>query len=449
MAERILLTGGRVIDPGTGRDEEVDVLIQGNRIAKIGSLRKAVVKPAQVVKAKGLLIAPGFVDMHTHLREPGREDEETIASGSRAAAKGGYTTVCCMPNTEPPLDDQGKIRLIYERATAYARVFPIGTVSKGREGKELTEVGDLFRAGAVAVSDDGSPVASADLMRRALEYTRLFDLPVIDHCEEPTLFRNGVINEGFVSTRLGLRGIPNASEEIMVSRDLHLAGLTRGRLHLAHLSAAGSISLLKEAKQKGLTVTCEVTPHHLTLTDEALLSYDTNLKVNPPLRSKADLEALRASLADGTIDAIATDHAPHSVDEKEAEFDLAPFGMIGLETALGLILTELVHPGHLGLVYALRAMSLNPCLILKLPFGRLMEGGPADLVCIDLKKTWVVNPDQFASKSRNTPFAGRRLKGKAVHTLVNGSFALQEGQLKENRNNPQLGIKQARKRKGI
>ena len=429
MPERFLLTGGRVIDPESGRDGEADLLIQGNRIIKVGNIRKTLVKSAQIVKAKGLLIAPGLVDMHTHLREPGREDEETIQSGSRAAARGGFTAVCCMPNTEPPLDDQAKIRLIYERGTPYARVFPIGAVSKGREGQELTEVGDLFRAGAVALSDDGSPVANAELMRRALEYTRLFGLPVVDHCEEPTLFADGVMNEGFVSTRLGLRGIPNASEEVLVSRDLHLAALTGGRLHLAHLSARGSVSLLRDAKRQGLPVTGEVTPHHLTLTDEALLSFDTNAKVNPPLRAQGDLEALRAGLADDTIDVIATDHAPHSVVEKEAEFDLAPFGMVGLETALGLVLTELVHPGRLGLIPALRAMSLNPCRILKLPFGRLMEGGPADLVCIDLNKTWLVNPDQFASKSRNTPFAGRRLKGKAVHTLVDGSFALRDSRL--------------------
>ena len=429
MPERFLLTGGRVIDPESGRDGEADLLIQGNRIIKVGNIRKTLVKSAQIVKAKGLLIAPGLVDMHTHLREPGREDEETIQSGSRAAARGGFTAVCCMPNTEPPLDDQAKIRLIYERRTPYARVFPIGAVSKGREGQELTEVGDLFRAGAVALSDDGSPVANAELMRRALEYTRLFGLPVVDHCEEPTLFADGVMNEGFVSTRLGLRGIPNASEEVLVSRDLHLAALTGGRLHLAHLSARGSVSLLRDAKRQGLPVTGEVTPHHLTLTDEALLSFDTNAKVNPPLRAQGDLEALRAGLADDTIDVIATDHAPHSVVEKEAEFDLAPFGMVGLETALGLVLTELVHPGRLGLIPALRAMSLNPCRILKLPFGRLMEGGPADLVCIDLNKTWLVNPDQFASKSRNTPFAGRRLKGKAVHTLVDGSFALRDSRL--------------------
>ncbi len=429
MAERFLLTGGRVVDPGSGRDEEADLLIQGNRILKVGSLRRTLVKSARIVKAKGLLIAPGLVDMHVHLREPGREDEETIESGSRAAARGGFTTVCCMPNTEPPLDDQGKIRLIYDRATPYARVFPIGTVSKGRQGKEMTEVGDLFRAGAVALSDDGSPVANTELMRRTLEYTRLFGLPVVDHCEEPTLFADGVMNEGFVSTRLGLRGIPNASEEIMVSRDLHLAALSGGRLHIAHLSAAGSVSLLREAKRQRLPVTGEVTPHHLTLTDEALLSFDTNAKVNPPLRGQADREALCAGLADGTIDVIATDHAPHSVVEKETEFDLAPFGMIGLETALGLVLTEFVHSGLLGIVQALRVMSLNPCRILKLPFGRLTEGGPADLVCIDLKKTWVVNPDQFASKSRNTPFSGRRLKGKAVHTLVDGFFAMQDGRL--------------------
>jgi dihydroorotase len=429
VPERFLLTGGRVIDPESGRDGEADLLIQGNRIIKIGNIRKTLVKSAQIVKAKGLLIAPGLVDMHTHLREPGREDEETIQSGSRAAARGGFTAVCCMPNTEPPLDDQAKIRLIYERGTPYARVFPIGAVSKGREGQELAEVGDLFRAGAVALSDDGSPVANAELMRRALEYTRLFGLPVVDHCEEPTLFADGVMNEGFVSTRLGLRGIPNASEEVLVSRDLHLAALTGGRLHLAHLSAGGSVSLLRDAKRQGLPVTGEVTPHHLTLTDEALLSFDTNAKVNPPLRAQGDLEALRAGLADDTIDVIATDHAPHSVVEKEAEFDLAPFGMVGLETALGLVLTELVHPGRLGLIPALRAMSLNPCRILKLPFGRLMEGGPADLVCIDLNKTWLVNPDHFASKSRNTPFAGRRLKGKAVHTLVDGFFALRDSRL--------------------
>ncbi len=426
MAERFLVTGGRVIDPESGRDGEADLLIQGKRIIKVGNIRKTLVKSSQIVKAKGLLIAPGLVDMHTHLREPGREDEETIESGSRAAARGGFTAVCCMPNTEPPLDDQSKIRLIYDRGTPYARVFPIGAVSKGRKGQELTEVGDLFRAGAVALSDDGSPVANAELMRRALEYTRLFGLPVVDHCEESTLFADGVMNEGFVSTRLGLRGIPNASEVILVSRDLHLAALTGGRLHLPHLSARESVSLLRDAKRQGLPVTGEVTPQHLTLTEEALLSFDTNAKVNPPLRAEGDLEALRAGLADETIDVIATDHAPHSVVEKEAEFDLAPFGMVGLETALGLVLTELVHPGHLGLIPALRAMSLNPCRILKFPFGRLMEGGPADLVCIDLNKTWLVNPDQFASKSRNTPFTGRRLKGKAVHTLVDGSFALRD-----------------------
>jgi len=431
VTERYLLTGGRVIDPEGGKNEETDLLIQENRIVKIGSLRKTLVKSAQIIRAKGLLIAPGLVDMHVHLREPGREDEETIESGSKAAARGGFTTVCCMPNTEPPLDDQGKIRLIYDRATPFARVFPFGAISKGIQGKELTEVGDLFRAGAVALSDDGSPVANAELMRRVLEYSRLFDLPVVDHCEDPALSFEGVMNEGYTSTRLGLRGIPNASEEIMISRDLHLAALTKGRLHLAHLSAAGSVALLREAKRKGLAVTGEVTPHHLTLTDDALLSFDTNAKVKPPLRTRADVEALRTGLADDTIDVIATDHAPHTSVEKEVEFDLAPFGMVGLETALGIVLTELVSTGRLGLAKALAAMSTNPSKILKFPYGRVVVGGLADLVFIDLKKSWVVNPDQFASKSKNTPLVGRHLKGKAVHTLVNGSFALRDGRLVE------------------
>ena len=429
MSERWLLKEGRVIDPETGRDEVVDLLIQGNRVAKIGSLRKGSVRPSQLIMAKGLVITPGLVDMHTHLREPGREDEETIESGSKAAAQGGFTTICCMPNTNPPLDDQGMIRLIYERNTPYARVFPIGTISKGREGKELVEVGDLFKAGAVALSDDGSPLLNAELMRRVLEYSRLFGLPVIDHCEDLALTAEGVMNEGFVSTRLGLRGIPHASEEIMVSRDLHLLELTKGRLHIAHLSSAESVGLICTAKNKGLAVTTEVTPHHLTLTDDALLSYNTNAKVNPPLRTKADLDALRSGLAKGTIDVIATDHAPHSVVEKEAEFDLAPFGMIGLETALGLVLTELVRPGRLNLVKALAAMSLNPARILKLPYGKIAPGRLADLVCFDLKKTWIVNPSRFASKSKNTPFTNRRLIGKVIHTLVDGRFSFRDGLL--------------------
>jgi len=424
-SKMLLIRSGRLIDPESGRDEQADVLIRGGKIASVG---KRIKKPegTEVFDAKGLVVAPGLVDMHVHLREPGREDEETILSGVQAAVAGGFTAVACMPNTEPAIDTQETVRFVRQQAEgAPARVYPIGAVTRGRRGEELTEMADLTAAGAVAVSDDGCEVVNAGILRRALEYASMFDIPVISHCEDPMLSGTGVMHEGYLSTVLGLRGIPAVSEEIMVARDIRLAEFAGARLHIAHVSSAGSVDLIRMAKARGIRVTAEATPHHFTLTDEAVRGYDTNTKVNPPLRTAVDRQAIRDGLADGTIDCVASDHAPHSSEEKELEYDAAPFGMLGLETSLGLVLTELVATGVLSLTDAVARMSTNPRRILGLDGGVLRKGAPADLTIIDPKARWTVDRKAFRSRSRNTPFDGWELTGRAEATIVGGRIVFQ------------------------
>ena len=422
---RLLLKGGRVIDPAQGVDATLDVMIAEGTIEEVGPRVQA--RGAQVLDVKGLVVCPGFIDIHTHLREPGREDKETIATGTRAAAAGGFTAVCAMPNTDPVNDTAGITRAIVERARAEGavRVYPIGAITRGQMGEELAEYGDLKEAGCVAFSDDGKPVASARVMRRALEYAKAFDLAIIDHCEEPTLAERACMNEGPVSTVLGLRGQPAAGEAIMVERDVLLAELVGGRVHIAHLSAAASVDAVRRGKARGVRVTAEVTPHHLFLTDEAVreTGYDTNTKMNPPLRSEADREAVLAGLQDGTIDCIATDHAPHTVDDKKVEYDHAANGVVGLETAVALCLDRLVGAGLLELPYLVALLSANPARVLGLPGGTLAPGSPADLTLLDLGKKRQVDATQFESRSRNTPFDGWILKGWPAMTIVGGRVA--------------------------
>jgi dihydroorotase len=376
----------------------------------------------QVLDAAGKVVAPGLIDLHVHLREPGQEDLETVATGAMAAAAGGFTAVCAMPNTDPVLDNQGAIGFVISQAqkAGKARVYPIGTISLGQKGEQLAEMGELVGAGAVAVSDDGRPVMSSHLMRTALEYAKTFGIPVADHCEEMSLAKGGAMHEGIVSTRLGLKGIPAAAEEIMVARDIILSELTGGHVHLCHMSTRGSVSLIRRAKDMGLKVTAEATPHHFTLTHEACEGYNTNAKMNPPLREDPDREAIRQGLKDGTIDVIATDHAPHHYDAKEREFDDAPNGILGLETAFGLAVTELVDPGLITLPQLLFRMSTHPARIFNLPGGTLAVGAPADVVILDPAARWTVDPTTFYSKSRNTPFTGRTLTGRADLTIVRG-----------------------------
>jgi dihydroorotase len=422
MTRPILLRGGRVIDPSRGLDETSDVLLQQGKIAAVGR-NLGTPDGAEVVDATGKVVAPGLIDLHVHLREPGQEDLETVASGAMAAAAGGFTAVCAMPNTDPVTDNQAAVGFIVSQAqrAGKARVYPIGAVSLGQKGQQLAEFGELVGAGAVAVSDDGRPVASSHLMRTALEYARTFGIPVADHCEEPTLAAGGVMHEGIVSTRLGLKGIPAASEEIMVARDILLAELTGGHVHLCHMSTRGSVELIRRAKEQGLRVTAEACPHHFTLTHEACEGYDTNAKMNPPLREPEDRDAIREALRDGTIDVICTDHAPHHYDAKEREFDDAPNGIIGLETALGLAISELVEGGVVDLPTLVTRMSTTPARVFNLPAGgTLAPGAAADVVVIDPAARWVVDPDTFYSKSRNTPFGGRQLRGRADLTIVRG-----------------------------
>jgi len=422
---RLLLKGGRVVDPAQGLDATLDVMIAEGTIEEVGPRVQG--RGAQVLEVKGLVVCPGFIDLHTHLREPGREDKETIATGTRAAAAGGFTAVCAMPNTDPVNDTAGITRAIVERARAdgAVRVYPIGAITRGQQGEELAEYGDLKEAGCVAFSDDGKPVASARVMRRALEYAKAFDLAIIDHCEEPTLAEKACMNEGPVSTVLGLRGQPAAGEAIMVERDVLLAELVGGRVHIAHLSAAASVDAVRRGKARGVRVTAEVTPHHLFLTDEAVreTGYDTNTKMNPPLRSEADREAVLAGLRDGTIDCIATDHAPHTVDDKKVEYDHAANGIVGLETAVALCLDRLVGAGLLELPYLVALLSANPARVLGLPGGTLAPGSPADLTLLDLAKKRQVDPTRFESRSRNTPFGGWILKGWPAMTIVAGRVA--------------------------
>lgn len=422
MSERLLIRGGRVVDPARGFDDDLDVLIEDGRIAQVGA--RLAVRGAEVMEAEGLVVCPGFIDIHTHLREPGREDKETIATGTRAAAAGGYTAVCAMPNTEPVNDNAGLTRSILERARAQGvvRVYPIGAVTKGSKGEQMAEYADLREAGCVALSDDGRPVASARLMRRALEYANAFGLTIIDHCEEPTLFEGASMNEGPVATMLGLRGTPGVSESITVERDVQLAELTGGKVHIAHLSTAASLDSVRRGKERGVRVTCEATPHHLLLTDQAVkdTEYDTSTKMNPPLRSEADRQALLDGLRGGSIDCIATDHAPHTVDDKKVEYDHAAFGVVGLETAVALCLDRLVGEGVIDLPRLVALLSTNPARVLGLPGGSLAVDAPADITVLDLKRRRKVEPARFESKGRNTPFAGLALKGWPVTTIVGG-----------------------------
>ena len=410
-----------MIDPMTRLDGVLDVRIESGRIAQVGS-ELAARADERVLDCAGKTVVPGLIDAHVHLREPGREDEETIESGSRAALAGGFTAILAMPNTDPVTDSQaavGFIRAQAERA-GFARVYPIAAATHGSLGVEMSEIGDLVAAGAVAITDDGRPISDAGLMRRILEYSTIFDIPVVQHCEDLALTDAGVMHEGPVSTRLGLKGIPAAAEEVVVARDLILAELTRAHYHVAHLSTARSAELVREAKRRGVRVTAEVTPHHLILTDEHVQGYDTQAKVNPPLRSARDVEVLREALADGTIDAVATDHAPHHYDEKEREFDFAPFGILGLETAFGLLHTYLVLTGRLSLAALIERMSCAPARIFHLPGGSLAPEEVADVSVLDLEQEWTVEPERFLSKSRNTPFAGRRLTGRPWMTIVGG-----------------------------
>ncbi len=425
----LILKGGRIIDPVNGWDREGDLLIDKGRIVKVGKSLSG----DHTIDARGLWMVPGLIDMHVHLREPGYEYKETIETGCRAAAAGGFTAVACMPNTNPVNDNGSVTDFIRTRArSAAVSVYPVGAITRGSEGEELAEIGDMAERGVVALSDDGRPVMNGQIMRRAMEYAGTFDLPLIAHAEDLHLCAGGVMHEGVMSTRLGLRGIPSAAEESMVDRDILLAGLTGAALHVAHVSARGTVESIREAKSRGIRVTAEVTPHHLSLSHELLAGYDTNLKVNPPLRTEEDRQALIAGLADGTIDAVASDHAPHNIAEKEVEFDRAVFGMVGLETSLALLL-QLVHEERLSPVQLVERMSVAPARILKLIGGSLSEGTPADVTLIDPDFSWTVDASRLCSRSSNTPFAGRELKGKAVCTLVRGKVVYADPMMKGRR----------------
>lgn len=418
-----LIKGGLVVDPSQGLQATRDLLIEAGKIAALESPGVIPTDPHQVIDAQNLVVSPGLIDMHVHLREPGEEYKETIASGGRAAAAGGFTAVAAMPNTQPVNDCAAITGYILEKARQAPgpRIYPVAAISQGSQGVKLAEYGDLQEAGAVALSDDGRPVMNAQLMRRALEYARGFGLLIISHCEDLQLSNSGVMHEGLVSLQLGLWGIPAAAEEVMVFRDLALARLTRGRLHIAHVSTAGSVALIRQAKREGLPVTAETTPHHFTLTDEAVRGFDTNAKMYPPLRQSEDVTAIREGLADGTLDCIATDHAPHSSLEKDVEFELAANGIIGLETALGLTL-RLVQEGILTLSEAIAKLSTAPARILGVAGGSLTPGVAADVTLIDPNRSWQVDVQQFKSKSRNSPFHGWQLPGRAVMTIVGGEI---------------------------
>ena len=425
----LLLKGGRVVEPAAGIDGVLDVVIRDGVIVDVGE--DLTIPKGETVECAEKVILPGLVDVHAHLREPGREDEETVASGTRAAAHGGFTAVCAMPNTDPVCDTGSKVRFLVERAAeeGVVRVYPIGAVTKGQKGEQLAEIGDMVSEGAIAFSDDGHGVQSAGMTRIAMDYLKRFDCALISHCEDDSLVGGGVVNEGVVSTRMGLPGWPAAAEETIVARDIRIAELTGCRLHLSHLSTAGSVALAREAKARGLSVTCEVTPHHLFLDEDALSRYDTNLKMNPPLRASADREALLAALLDGTVDCIATDHAPHAAHEKELEFELAPFGTTGVETALSLVNTHLVAPGIIEWSDVARLMCHGPRTALGLPEVRLETGYPADVTIVDPEARVEVTPEWFVSKSRNSAFLGASLLGKASEVLVGGAWALRNGRV--------------------
>ena len=425
---KLHLKGGRLVDPVSGKDESLDFLIVDGQIEKLGKNLSAD-GSYNSVEMRGKVIAPGFIDMHVHLREPGFEHKETIKTGCTAAAAGGFTAVCCMPNTNPAIDDESVASYVHEKGGTVCGgivdVYPIAAVTKGREGVELAPMAELVEAGAVGFSDDGSPVASAEIMRRALEYSSMYGIPIIQHAEESTMTQGGCMNEGLTSTRLGMAGIPPVAEELMIARDIILLRyVKKARYHVAHISTRGALDHVRKAKKEGLKITCEVTPHHFTLTEEAVSGFDTNTKMNPPLRTDDDRAALMEGLRDGTIDVIATDHAPHTIDEKEVEYTQAPFGIVGLETAVGLSITEVVEKKVLTLFQLIEKLSTNPRRILSLPIIKIAEGEPANLTLLDPSVEWTVNIGSFHSKSKNSPFNGWRLKGRAIGILNNGKALL-------------------------
>lgn len=425
---KLHLKSGRLIDPAKGKDIVTDILIVDGKIERIGASLSSD-KSFEVINLRNKIIAPGFIDMHVHLREPGYEHKETIETGCASAAAGGFTAVCCMPNTNPAIDEESVARYVQEegkRATGgLVDVYPIAAASKGRKGEELSPMAELAKAGAVAFSDDGAPIANAELMRRILEYSSMFALPIIQHAEEPTMTKNGLMNEGFESTRLGMPGIPPIAEELMIVRDIVLLRyVQRAKYHVAHISTIGSIDSVRRAKTEKLNVTCEVAPHHFTLSDKSVETFDTNLKMSPPLRTEADVQAIKEALRDGIIDVIATDHAPHTVDEKEVEFAQAPFGIVGLETAIGLSITELVNQKYLTIIQLIEKLSVNPRRILSLPEINIQEGEIANLTLLDPTIDWKVDIQAFKSKSKNSPFHGMLLKGKSIGIINNGKYYL-------------------------
>lgn len=428
---RILIKNGRVLDPKNHVDSVMDLYIEDGEIVQMEPDIDMDGGDIEEIDASGLIVAPGLVDMHCHLREPGFEYKEDIETGTRSAAMGGFTSIACMPNTKPVIDNRAVVEYIINRAkeAGLVNVYPIGAATKGLKGEELAEIGELKFAGVVAVSDDGRPVESPALMRNAMQYAAMFDTPVISHCEEMSLSEGGSMNEGAVATRLGLRGISRASEEVMVSRDAILAQTYNLPVHIAHVSTRGSVEIVRHAKSMGVPITCETCPHYFTLTEDAVAGFDTNAKMNPPLRTADDVAAVIEGLVDGTIDAIATDHAPHHIDEKNVEFDLAANGIVGFETALALGITYLVRPGHLSLSQLIDKMSGNPAEILGLNKGQLKTGKPADIVIIDPEKQWTVDPATFQSKSKNSPFGGFTLSGRVEYTIVSGNIVVRQGML--------------------
>lgn len=427
---KVLIKNGRVIDPLNEVDGKMDVLINNGKIADMDKELEAG-ENVRVIDAKGKIVCPGFIDMHVHLRDPGYLYKEEIASGTRAAAAGGFTTVCCMPNTKPVVDNAAVAAYVRQIAarTGIINVLPIGAITREQKGEQLTEMADLIAAGCIAVSDDGKPVEKAEIMRNALEYAKMFDLPVLSHCEDLSLSRDGQMHEGYYSTIYGLKGIPAAAEEIMAERDIILARLTGGHVHICHISSQGTVDLIRKAKAEGIRVTCEVTPHHLTMTDEALGTYDANTKVNPPLRSAEHIQALLAGIKDGTIDCIATDHAPHELESKDCEFNLASFGISGLETAVPLIMSLLDK--EFDMYRMVQLFTAGPARVLGLNKGSIGIGDIADITILDPDKIKTVAPDNFYSKGRNTPFGGRQLKGWPWMTIVNGKIVAEDGRIIE------------------
>lgn len=427
---KLIIRGGRVIDPANAVDSIQDILVEDGKIAGLGN--DLDIADCQIIDAAGKIVCPGFIDMHVHLREPGFEYKEDIASGTRAAAAGGFTTVCAMPNTEPPADNFVTASFVVERAkkTGIVNVLPIGAISKKQAGQELSAIAELIAAGCVAISDDGKPVSRADIMRNALEYAKMFNCPVLSHCEDIDLARGGLMHEGYFSTIYGLKGIPTSAEELMVARDIMLAELTGAHVHICHASTKGSMDMIRHARVRGVKVTCEVTPHHLTLSDEIVGTYDTDTKVNPPLRSSEHLTALRAALLDGTVDCIATDHAPHHFESKDCEFELASFGISGLETAVAVIMDKLVNPGILGIYTMVELFTAGPARVLGIDKGSLAAGNTADISIIDPHARKIVEPHKFYSKGKNTPYKNMELCGWPWMTIVSGEIVCREGVVK-------------------